>query len=57
MDCRIGGDDMNSKYGFAGFRGIPNGNSLAYLKPVFGDGGELDWHMMAYWRRIIFAAL
>ena len=33
-------DDMHSKYGFAGFRGIPNGSSPAYLKPVFTDGGS-----------------
>eukprot|EP00956_Cyclotella_meneghiniana_P001486 scaffold1679_cov40-Cyclotella_meneghiniana.AAC.2 len=33
-------DDMHSKYGFAGFRGIPNCISPAYLKPVFTDGGS-----------------
>ena len=48
MDCRIGGDDMHGKYGFAGSRGVPNGSSPAYLKPVFTDGGELDWLSMAY---------
>ena len=48
MDCRIGGDDMHGKYGFAGSRGVPNGSSPAYLKPVYTDGGELDWLSMAY---------
>eukprot|EP00956_Cyclotella_meneghiniana_P025808 scaffold54604_cov73-Cyclotella_meneghiniana.AAC.7 len=46
MDCRIGGDDMHGKYGFAGFRGIPNGSS--------GSSPAYQAHI---WRIIIFAVL